>query len=181
MRTRSRSIRTLCPHCHVASECVIDCRPVAIEFRGKTYQSEEEFVRCGNCAGEFDMLHLVDPLARVYDEYRREHGYPSPHEIRAARERMSLTEAEFGRLLGICARTVRLYERGALPTDAHAEQLKDMVRRQFAGKADSATAPLSTPWRGPSSAIDWFTVSGASLSSPPWTPSSHKGEVTLAA
>ncbi|MCC5875128.1 MAG: hypothetical protein JJU11_02810 [Candidatus Sumerlaeia bacterium] len=43
---------------------------------------------------------------------------------------MHLTEKEFGRLLNVCQKTVRLYERGALPKEEHAGLIKDLIERQ---------------------------------------------------
>jgi predicted nucleic acid-binding Zn ribbon protein len=122
--------QTLCPHCHTETKYEVTRRSVSIEFRGSSYEAEEEVAHCNNCGEEFDMLHLLDPLVLVFDQYRSDHGYPTAHQIRATRERMRLTEEEFGRLLRVDKKTVRLYEGGALPTEAHANMLKDFLQRQ---------------------------------------------------
>ncbi len=149
--------RTFCPQCLTEADYEVLRRPVSIEFRGKTYQSEEEVARCSNCGEEFDMFHLLDPLTNVYDQYRREHGFPAPEQIRILREAMHQTEETFGRLLGVDSRTIRLYEKGALPTDAHGRLLSQLVRLLCppmpASEKVSETPPMST-WTVQTS-VDW--------------------------
>lgn len=152
MTTPLRRARLFCPHCASETDCEIVCRPAEIHFRGKGYAVEEEFARCGACGQEFDVLGLRDPLTEVYARYRQEQGLPSASEVRAVRERLLLTEEEFGRLIGGATKsTVRFYERGALPSDEHAEALKGLVARYLPpiGIAATCFAERATPARPP--------------------------------
>ncbi len=129
MAETERPLRTFCPECGKVGDCVVVRRPASIEFAGKTYDTEEEFVRCKGCGGEFDMPGLLDPLRQVYDAYRRERGFPSAEEIRAMRLHEGWTEEELAVLLGTNRSTIRLYERGALPSDEHGERLRILCSR----------------------------------------------------
>lgn len=178
----ARQNRTLCPHCHSEAEYRVVRRPVSIEFRGGTYESEEETATCTKCGGEFDMLHLLDPLGSVYEQYRREHAYPTAQEIRLVRERMRLTEEEFGRLLGVCRKTIRLYEKGALPAEAHVAQLSELIRRQLGAQSIEETMlSLSSAGQSPEEGYDWIAACAPKASRRLSPPRSGGPDLPLAA
>lgn len=123
MADMTRTIQTTCPHCDATVECEVIRRPATVEFKGRSYHGVEEFVRCGACGEDFDMLGLQDPLQLAYDSYRKEHGFPTAVQIADLRRDMGLDEQQFAAVLNTSKTTVKLYERGALPSDEHGELL----------------------------------------------------------
>jgi DNA-binding transcriptional regulator YiaG len=134
-----------CPHCAEEKDCHVIQRPTTVSFRGKDYPAEEQFVRCLSCNQEFDMFGLMDPIKQVHDQYRLEHGYPTADEIRALRQRMGLTEDQFGGHIGTTGSTVRFYERGAIPKEAHAAKLKKLVLVQRHADCFTEFSPVTLP------------------------------------
>lgn len=123
-----RTVETNCPHCHTSGVCDIIRRAVTVEFQGKDYPAFEEFARCGACGEDFDILGLQDPLQFAYDAFRKERGFPSAEQIAELRRIMGFDAAQFAAMLNTSKMTVRLYERGALPSDAHGELLAELMK-----------------------------------------------------
>ena len=121
--TSECSTSEFCPQCMAETDCAIIRRMTTINFMGKQYEAEEEFTRCLECQREFDVFGQMDPLKQVYDEYRKEQGYPTPEEIRAIRRKAGLDEKQFAHAIGTTVTTIRLYENGALPRKEHAERI----------------------------------------------------------
>lgn len=69
-----------------------------------------------------------DPLDLAYAEYRRRHGWLSGRELAEWRaslgNRAGVTQRELARLLGFGEVTLKRYETGSLPTEAHEKMLR---------------------------------------------------------
>lgn len=79
---------------------------------------------CGNIMGDGELDGAL--LISAYNEYRRRHGLLMPDEIRAIRERYSLSQEAAAKLLGWEPQTFIRYERGALQKNEHDKLLRRM-------------------------------------------------------
>jgi putative zinc finger/helix-turn-helix YgiT family protein len=86
---------------------------ITIEHDGRTYQVEIPALtvpQCANCRA----ISIDDEADRqISAAFRREARLLTPEEIRAARERLGLTQKQFAHLLGVGEATVSRWETGA--------------------------------------------------------------------
>lgn len=72
-----------------------------------------------------------DPMLLAREEYRRRRGWPTGSAIAEWRKELiggtGLTQAELAAVLGFGIASLKRYENGALPTDAHARVLADAM------------------------------------------------------
>ncbi|GAX07117.1 hypothetical protein IWT25_02465 [Secundilactobacillus pentosiphilus] len=75
-----------------------------------------------------DDFELDDRAAEKANEmYREEFNLLSPKEIKDFRNRLTLSQRDFAKLIGVSPNTIALYEAGAFPTTAHNRLLKSLM------------------------------------------------------
>ncbi|GAX00070.1 type II toxin-antitoxin system antitoxin SocA domain-containing protein [Secundilactobacillus mixtipabuli] len=75
-----------------------------------------------------DDFELDDQAAEKANEmYREEFDLLSPKEIKSFRNRLTLSQRDFAKLIGVSPNTIALYEAGAFPTTAHNRLLKSLM------------------------------------------------------
>lgn len=102
--------------CHVCDGEAIpisEVREYTIGRRSAVVQ--DEFMRCPACAEEFYLAGQMDAVQRrASAAIREEEGLLLPEEIRAIREGLGLSQADFERLLGVGPKTVVRWEKGTV-------------------------------------------------------------------
>lgn len=95
-----------------------------MDLRGERFQYLHRNYRCEETGMEFTTDDMdFDNLERVYVQYRKNHGIPSPAEIKATRELYGLSAAKMSEILGLGANQYRQYEDGVLPSEAIGKML----------------------------------------------------------
>ncbi len=88
---------------------------VAHEIRGLAFEVVGEALVCGHCGFQMIPNDLIAEHGRLTDRaYREAAGLLSPEEIRAARERLKMSQHEFACYLGVGEASVKRWELGAL-------------------------------------------------------------------
>lgn len=102
-----------CPVCGGSVQRVRASQDVRIGMR--TVAIEADVSKCVDCAEVFLTPTQMDDLQRHASEtIRRADGLMMPEDIRALRERLGYTQAEFEHLLGVGPKTVVRWERGTV-------------------------------------------------------------------
>lgn len=102
-----------CPVCGGSVQRVRELQDVRIGMR--TVAIEADVSKCVDCAEVFLTPTQMDDLQRRASEtIRRADGLMMPEHIRAVRERLGYTQAEFEHLLGVGPKTVVRWERGTV-------------------------------------------------------------------
>ncbi len=116
-----------CPHCDRFRPSSIEEREEMYNVRGEPITVRAPVRICSHCGNVMDDEELDEVvLKKAYNEYRRRHGLLMPEEIRAIREKYSLSQAAAAKLLGWSPATFVRYEGGALQEAAHDELLRRM-------------------------------------------------------
>jgi putative zinc finger/helix-turn-helix YgiT family protein len=116
-----------CPACGRANSVVRQTRREIHKIRGKDIAVDSILRYCTACGAEFE--HDSDPDWReaAFAIYRQQAGLLQPEEIRGWRQELRLTQDEIAALLGWGEATLGRYEKGALQTEAHDRQLRDLM------------------------------------------------------
>jgi HTH-type transcriptional regulator / antitoxin MqsA len=138
---------TICHVCDGEAIPISEVREYTVGRRSAVVR--DEFMRCRACAEEFYLPGQMDAVQRrASAAIRDEEGLLLPEEIRAMREGLGLSQAEFERLLGVGPKTVVRWEKGTVfqnkATDALLRLLnadRENVRRL----SQWHQVPLSTP------------------------------------
>lgn len=102
-----------CPLCGKNVEHVHGLREITVGKRRVTV--EDNFVHCQSCKEDFYAPgQLTELQRRAADRIRADEGLLTPAEIKAIREGMGLTQAEFEKLLGVGEKTVIRWEKGTV-------------------------------------------------------------------
>ena len=113
-----------CPTCLAQSERHIARRRETYPVRGVPIEVDVDITFCSQCGAEIADPEMEDAaLTRAYDLYRRMYDIIRPEAIRKLREKYSLSQRAFARLLDWGAITIHRYETGALPDSAHSDLL----------------------------------------------------------
>ena len=113
-----------CPICDADRECKVELRLESYPLRGEEIEIEAHVFICSVCGEDiFDKKLDTENLQKVYTIYRAEHGLLSPEEIRAIRERYSLSQRGMSRFLGWGEITLHRYESGGIPDRVHNDLL----------------------------------------------------------
>ena len=116
----------LCPICDAAAQLVRSPRELTVGRRQVVV--DDERMRCTECGEEFYLPGQLDATGRrAAEQIRREEGLLFPDEIRAIRQRLGMTQAEFEQLLGTGPKTVVRWERGTVSQSATADRLMRLV------------------------------------------------------
>jgi putative zinc finger/helix-turn-helix YgiT family protein len=95
------------------------------EIRGVRFEVEDEVNVCSHCGFITIPLDHAAEHGRLVDEtYRRLEGILSAEEIRAARERLQMSQREFAGYLGVGEASVKRWERGVLPDKSSSDLIR---------------------------------------------------------
>ena len=88
-----------------------------LSFRKEEFEIIEHFYVCQDTKEEFTISELDKVnLNQVYNQYRKKYGLPFPDQIKAIRQKYSVSAAKMSEILGLGANTYRLYEQGEIPS-----------------------------------------------------------------
>jgi HTH-type transcriptional regulator/antitoxin MqsA len=117
-----------CYACESEALPVREPREVLIGQRAVTV--EGELMRCPGCGETFFLPEQADELQRrAADQIRREDGLLTAGEVKAFRERLRLSQAEFEQLLGTGPKTVVRWERGTVTQSSTADTLMRVLMK----------------------------------------------------
>ncbi|HEX8674618.1 MAG TPA: type II TA system antitoxin MqsA family protein, partial [Longimicrobium sp.] len=117
-----------CYACDSEALPVRESREVLIGEREVSVESE--FMRCSGCGEAFFLPEQADALQRLAaDQVRREDGLLATGEVKAFRERLRLSQAEFEQLLGTGPKTVVRWERGTVTQSSTADTLMRVLMK----------------------------------------------------
>lgn len=113
-----------CPMCE--SEQMFHRETVREEYevRGEKIVLDVPRLICATCSEPVIDESFGDPMLHLYAEYRRRHGLLTPGQIRAIREKYSLSQDAFAALLGTSPATLARYEGGSIQDKAYDQLLR---------------------------------------------------------
>jgi len=121
---------------------------LSIQVGSRSIPVEDEYSTCTGCGEVFFAPSEMDDAMRAASSVvRREEGLLQPEEIRAIRENLGFSQAEFERLLGVGQKSVVRWEKGTGFQNGATDMLMRVVRdvpgcaaylREHAGLASSA-------------------------------------------
>ncbi len=115
----------LCGKCDFVEDTKIENRLEFIPVKGENTEVNSSVRICSKCGEDiFDDELENNNLTFAYDIYRRKHSILFPEQIKAIREKYSLTQQNLARLLGWGEVTLSRYENGSLPEESHNNLLK---------------------------------------------------------
>jgi HTH-type transcriptional regulator/antitoxin MqsA len=118
---------TECGVCGGEATFIVECRQVHVGARSAVV--EDQFHRCRACGEEFYEPGQADAvMMRATTSIRAELGLLMPDEIRALRESLALSQADFERLLGVGKKTVVRWEKGTVFQNQATDGLLRAVR-----------------------------------------------------
>jgi HTH-type transcriptional regulator / antitoxin MqsA len=137
-----------CPICGGEASAVRLEREVHIGKR--TAVVDDEFFRCAQCGEElYEPGQLDAVMLRASDAIRRDLGLLRPLEIKALRESLELSQAEFERLLGVGMKTVVRWEKGTVFQNQATDALLRAIREvdgvaEFLSERTGVALPVRT-------------------------------------
>lgn len=115
----------LCGKCDFVEETIIENRVEFIPVKGENTEVNTNVRICSKCGEDIFDNELEDKnLTLAYDMYRRKHNILFPEQVKAIREKYSLTQQNLARVLGWGEVTLSRYENGSLPEESHNNLLK---------------------------------------------------------
>ncbi|MGH7574303.1 MAG: type II toxin-antitoxin system MqsA family antitoxin [Longimicrobiales bacterium] len=115
-----------CYICGASAELVSETRPFRIGSREANVL--QDFMRCPECGEEFlRPEQATENQRRAAQAIRVEEGLLAPERIRAIRERLSLSQEAFEKLLGVGPKTAVRWERGTVFQSRAADSLLRVV------------------------------------------------------
>ncbi|MEJ2218720.1 MAG: type II toxin-antitoxin system MqsA family antitoxin [Gemmatimonadota bacterium] len=116
-----------CPLCDSKGELVHERR--ALKLGRRTAVVDQEFYRCGSCGEEWFTPEQMDAAQRrAAAQVRQEEDLLEPDAIKAIRDDLQLSQAQFEKLLGFGPKTVGRWERGTVFQNRSSDLLMRLVR-----------------------------------------------------
>lgn len=108
-----------CPRCSDWKGVIVKHEIETYPVRGENTTVDAVVAYC-NCCGEQLWVDEFDSenLRKAFDIYREKHSLLSPKEIKRIREKYSLSQTSFARILGLGDKTITRYENGSIPDSA---------------------------------------------------------------
>lgn len=118
-------VKTFCMECGKAVEASVETVRETVDVRGLPITDSFEYAVCPVCGNRIPEPVLVDRnFEKMYAAYREARNIPQPDEIVALRRRYGFSQRVLAAILGIGVASVQRYEGGALPSESHAELLR---------------------------------------------------------
>lgn len=113
-------VDTLCPACDVAVHAQVHSRQALMTVRGEKVFYTEQVAICPRCGKPIGDARLEKGnLDSAYAAYRAQHDLVSAQEIKELRSAYGLSLRDFGTFVGMGDQTLRRYELGDIPSEAH--------------------------------------------------------------
>ncbi|MEJ5368925.1 MAG: type II TA system antitoxin MqsA family protein [Bryobacteraceae bacterium] len=95
------------------------------EIRGVRFEVEDTVSVCSHCGSISIPLAHADEHGRLVDEaYRRLAGILTAEEIKAARQRLRMSQRQFAEYLGVGEASVKRWETGVLPDKSSSDLIR---------------------------------------------------------
>ncbi|MBR4309109.1 MAG: type II toxin-antitoxin system MqsA family antitoxin [Oscillospiraceae bacterium] len=109
-----------CPNCGCDTQSVVQFVSETYPVKGENITIEAEVRFCTCCKTDIwdEDLDNIN-LKKAFSEYRKNHDLLSPEEIRSIREKYSVSQTTFARILGFGDKTITRYENGSLADATH--------------------------------------------------------------
>ena len=121
----SETVRTVCDACYNEVDAPVVAVCETIDVRGVSVTDEFWYPICPLCGNRIGYAATMDRnFEKMYAAYREARDVPRPDEIVALRRRYGFSQRVFAAILGIGVASVQRYEGGALPSESHAELLR---------------------------------------------------------
>ncbi|OUO85700.1 type II TA system antitoxin MqsA family protein [Gordonibacter urolithinfaciens] len=121
----SETVRTVCDACYNEVDAPVVAVCETVDVRGVSVTDEFWYPICPLCGNRIGHAATMDRnFEKMYTAYREARDVPRPDEIVALRRRYGFSQRVFAAILGIGVASVQRYEGGALPSESHAELLR---------------------------------------------------------
>ena len=121
----SEIVRTICDVCCNEVDAPVVAVRETVDVRGVSVTDEFWYPVCPLCGNRIGHAATMDRnFEKMYAAYREARDIPQPDEIVALRRRYGFSQRVFAAVLGIGVASVQRYEGGALPSESHAELLR---------------------------------------------------------
>lgn len=118
-------VHTFCDQCMQKVDAEVRVFHGRQTMRGIELEVTETWPVCPICGNRIALgTYAQENDEQLYSAYRKYWMIPSGEEVRTQRESLGLSQQAFADLLGIGVASVQRYEKGSLPTEAHAALLK---------------------------------------------------------
>ena len=118
-------VKTFCMECGKAVDASVETVRETVDVRGLPITDSFEYAVCPVCGNRIPEPVFVDRnFEKMYAAYREARDVPQPDEIVALRRRYGFSQRVLAAILGIGVASVQRYEGGALPSESHAELLR---------------------------------------------------------
>lgn len=108
-----------CSHCNAEVKTDVKITTETYEIKGEKITVSSRVRICDVCNAEiWDDELENESMIKVYNQYRDNHNLLRPNKIKQIREKYSLTQSAFSKLLGLGEKTITRYENGALQEKA---------------------------------------------------------------
>lgn len=121
----AETVRTICDGCYNEVDAPLIAVRETVDVRGIPITDEFWYPVCPLCGNRIGHAATMDRnFEKMYAAYREARNVPQPDEIVALRRRYGFSQRVFAAILGIGVASVQRYEGGALPSESHAELLR---------------------------------------------------------
>jgi putative zinc finger/helix-turn-helix YgiT family protein len=113
---------------------------ITLTFRKEEFEVVNQYYRCEESGEHFVDTRLGDlNMQLLHNAYRAKHNLPFPEEIRAIREKYSLSAVKMSEILGFGVNSYRQYEAGEVPSLSNGKLINVAENaRQFLNLIDRA-------------------------------------------
>lgn len=113
-------MKKYCEECGKEVETKIVVKKEIYKVCGENIEVDAQILTCTECGEEFFEEKLDnETLLNAYNKYRRNHKLLLPEEIKEIREKYSLSQRCFAKLLNWGDKTIHRYENGSIQDKAH--------------------------------------------------------------
>ena len=124
-------MKAYCPICKKESNYAIKTKLIE-SFKGLKVNIEENVAVCNECQEEIFIEEIEeDNFNRLYDRYRKLTGIISPEEIISFRKKYNISQRELVAIFNWGKMTINRYENGAIPSQSHADILKQTIKDEL--------------------------------------------------
>ena len=96
-----------------------------LSFRKEEFNVKYQFFKCEDTQEQFTSTEIDEVnLVQVHNQYRVKHNLPFAEEIKAIREKYSLSAVKMAEVLGFGVNMYRAYENGEIPSNSNARLIQ---------------------------------------------------------
>lgn len=121
-------MKLFCGNCEEFHEFTVTKERREYKIKDTKVSGEITVLKCIHCKEEvYDKRNEIANDIILFDEYKRKHHLLVSTEIKQIREKYSLTQETFSKILGFGLKTITRYENGSIQDNAHDNLIKLMV------------------------------------------------------